>query len=47
MRLQTAEGFNQQDWEIFKTFKEKHYQGHKKCPTALAWNQQGNLLATA
>ena len=47
MRLQTAEGLDQHDYEYFKTFKDKQYQGHKRCPTALAWNRQGNLLATA
>lgn len=47
MRLQNEEGFNQQDAELFKTYREKNYQGHKKCPTAMAWNMHGNLLATA
>ena len=47
MRLLNEEGINVMDVEYFKNFREKHYQSHKKCPTALAWNCNGNLLATA
>ncbi len=36
-----------QDIEMFKGFKEKHYSGHRKCPTAMGWNTQGTILATA
>ncbi len=46
MRLQNEEAFNIQDMEMFKTYKEKHYGNHKKCPTALAWNTTGSLLTT-
>jgi hypothetical protein len=46
MRLQNEEGLNTTDVDYFKTFKEKHYAGHKKCPTVLSWNKDGTLLAT-
>ena len=47
MRLQNAEGINVPDADYFKNFKEKHHSGHKKCPSALAWSCNGNLLVTA
>jgi hypothetical protein len=47
MRVQNEEGMNLKDYEYFKTFKDKSYLTHKKCPTALAWNTQGSILATA
>jgi WD40 repeat protein len=40
-------GFNLADVEMFKNYKEKHFQGHKKCPSAMAWNPSGSLLVTA
>jgi hypothetical protein len=47
MRLQNEDGLNVKDYEYFKSFKDKSYLNHKKCPTALAWNTAGSLLATA
>ncbi len=47
MRLQNEDGLNIKDYDYFKTFKEKTYPSHKKCPTALGWNTNGSILATA
>jgi WD40 repeat protein len=47
MPLHNEEGINIKDEEHFKQFKERHYSGHKKCPTALAWSTDGNLLVSA
>jgi hypothetical protein len=47
MRLTNEDGMNIRDYEYFKTFKDKSYLSHKKCPTALAWNTTGSLLATS
>ena len=47
MRLQNQDGLNSKDYEYMRQFKERHYGQHKKCPTALAWNPDGTLLATA
>ena len=41
------EGLIIPDAKYFETFKEKHYPGHKKCPTSMAWNTTGNFLVTA
>lgn len=46
MRLQNEEGVNIKDLEYFKTFKDKTYPSHKKCPTGLGWNKSGSMLAT-
>jgi hypothetical protein len=47
MRLQNEDGLNLRDYDYFKVFKDKSYLSHKKCPTALAWNSAGSILATA
>jgi len=47
MRLQNEDGINLHDIEYFKNYREKHYKGHSKCPTSLAWNSSGSLLVTA
>lgn len=47
MRLTNEDGMNIRDYDYFKGFKDKSYLSHKKCPTALAWNTTGSLLATS
>lgn len=47
MKLTNKEGYNIKDTTYFQSFKSKQYSGHKKIPTAVAWNKQGTMLASA
>lgn len=47
MRAVNDKGINIKDEEMFKGYKERQYAGHKKLPTALAWNYSGNYMITA
>ena len=47
MRPINSEGLNSKDFEVLSSYKEKHFAGHKKAPSALAWNTPGTILVTA
>ena len=47
MKLVNKKGINVKDSEYFQNFKEKAFTGHKKIPSTIDWNVQGNLLASA
>ena len=47
MRLINSEGLNTKDFEMLSNYKDKHFGGHKKIPTAFNWNTTGTMLVTA